>query len=66
MDGEKPPDIGPPGLRDLARLAVILNIEAVMVFVLELLYDIHQVDVGLLDVEIKWVDLLKGVNGLQV
>ena len=62
--GEEPPDVAAPLLRDLARLAVVLDLETVMVLVLECLDYIHKVDVGLLDVEVERVNLLERVDGL--
>ncbi len=45
---------------------MILHAEAVMVLVLELLNDVHKVDVGLFDVEVKWIHFLESMDSLQV
>ena len=45
---------------------MIFDAETVVILVLEFLNDVHQMDVGLFDVEVEWVDLLEGVNRLQV
>ena len=63
---EEPPDVAAPLLRDLARLAVVCNLEVVMVLVLEVLDNVHQMDVGLLDVKVQRVHLLESMDGLQV
>lgn len=53
-------------MRNLARLTVVPDVKVVMVLVLVLLNDIHQMDVGLLNIKVERVDLLESVNGLQM
>jgi len=45
---------------------VIFYTKTVVILILQLLYDVHQMDVGLFDVEVKRIHFLEGVNSLEM